>query len=580
MTEVIIGIDLGTTNSEVALVQDGQPKVLTIHNGNKLLPSVVGLSADDQLLVGETARNQYVLYPERTIRSVKRLMGSDTHIKLGAQEYTPQEISAIILKHLKQVSEQYLGETIRKAVITVPAYFSDAQRQATREAGTIAGLDVVRIINEPTAAALAYDSEHPEPKNILVYDLGGGTFDVSVVRMEKDVVEVLATHGNNRLGGDDFDRKIVQHIEEHIKQTHGVDVDASRQAMARIEQAAETAKIRLSDQPYAQIEEEFLLEKDGVPIHLSMEFARHDYEDMISEFIDETLQAVHTALDGAKMTVSDLQEVLLVGGSTRTPVIAQRLEDELRLQPRSEIDPDLCVATGAAIQAAIIAGLKVGIVLVDVTPYTFGTSALSEFKGELYPYKFVPLIRKNTPIPVTKSEVFSTVFDGQEAVEIMVYQGEDEDALNNTEIGRFLIEGLKNVPQGNPILTTFSLDLNGILHVSSQEKETGLERSIRIDNAISRFNNEELEHAKERVSSLFNEQGQPTKPQPRGDDNQIRAQALIEKAESLMINAGDEDREDLVNLVEMVNDALQAKDPDTLQKATDELTDLVYYLES
>ncbi len=580
MTEVIIGIDLGTTNSEVALVQDGQPKVLTIHNGNKLLPSVVGLSADDQLLVGETARNQYVLYPERTIRSVKRLMGSDTHIKLGAQEYTPQEISAIILKHLKQVSEQYLGETIRKAVITVPAYFSDAQRQATREAGTIAGLDVVRIINEPTAAALAYDSEHPEPKNILVYDLGGGTFDVSVVRMEKDVVEVLATHGNNRLGGDDFDRKIVQHIEEHIKQTHGVDVDASRQAMARIEQAAETAKIRLSDQPYAQIEEEFLLEKDGVPIHLSMEFARHDYEEMISEFIDETLQAVHTALDGAKMTVSDLQEVLLVGGSTRTPVIAERLEDELRLQPRSEIDPDLCVATGAAIQAAIIAGLKVGSVLVDVTPYTFGTSALSEFKGELYPYKFVPLIRKNTPIPVTKSEVFSTVFDGQEAVEIMVYQGEDEDALNNTEIGRFLIEGLKNVPQGNPILTTFSLDLNGILHVSSQEKETGLERSIRIDNAISRFNNEELELAKERVSFLFNEQGQPTNPQPRGDDNQIRAQALIEKAESLMTNASDEDREDLVNLVEMVNDALQAKDPDTLQKATDELTDLVYYLES
>jgi molecular chaperone DnaK (HSP70) len=580
MTEVIIGIDLGTTNSEVALVQDGQPKVLTIHNGNKLLPSVVGLSADDQLLVGETARNQYVLYPERTIRSVKRLMGSDTHIKLGAQEYTPQEISAIILKHLKQAAEQHLGETIHKAVITVPAYFSDAQRQATREAGTIAGLDVVRIINEPTAAALAYDSEHPEPKNILVYDLGGGTFDVSVVRMEKDVVEVLATHGNNRLGGDDFDRKIVQHIQEHLKQTHGVDVDVSRQAMARIEQAAETAKIRLSDQPYAQIEEEFLLEKAGVPIHLSMEFARHDYEEMISEFIDETLQAVHTALDGAKMTVSDLQEVLLVGGSTRTPVIAQRLEDELRLQPRSEIDPDLCVATGAAIQAAIIAGLKVGSVLVDVTPYTFGTSALSEFKGELYPYKFVPLIRKNTPIPVTKSEVFSTVFDGQEAVEIMVYQGEDEDALNNTEIGRFLIEGLKNVPQGNPILTTFSLDLNGILHVSSQEKETGLERSIRIDNAISRFKNEELELAKERVSSLFNEQGQPTKPQPRGDDNQIRAQALIEKAESLMTNASDEDREDLVNLVEMVNDALQAQDPDTLQKATDELTDLVYYLES
>lgn len=580
MTDIIIGIDLGTTNSEVALVRDGQPKVLTVHNDNKLLPSVVGLSEDDQLLVGEAARNQYVLYPERTIRSVKRLMGSDTHIKLGAQEYTPQEISAIILRHLKQAAEQHLGETIHKAVITVPAYFSDAQRQATREAGTIAGLDVVRIINEPTAAALAYDNEHPDPKNILIYDLGGGTFDVSAVRMEKDVVEVLATHGNNQLGGDDFDRKIVHHIQDHLEQTHGVDITTSRQALARIERAAETAKIKLSDQPYIQIEEEYLLKKDEVPIHLSMELSRHDYEDMISEFIDETLQAVHTALDGAKMTVSDLQEVLLVGGSTRTPVIAQRLEDELRLQPRSEIDPDLCVATGAAIQAAIIAGQKVGSVLVDVTPYTFGTSALSDFKGELYPYKFVPLIRKNTPIPVTKSEVFSTVFDGQEAVEIMVYQGEDEDALNNTEIGRFLIEGLKNVPRGNPILTTFSLDLNGILHVRSQEKETGLERSIRIDNAISRFKNEELELAKERVGKLFNELEQPTEPHSRDDDDQFKAQALIEKAESLITNASDEDREDLVNLVEMLNDAIQAKDPEALQKAMDELTDLVYYLES
>ncbi len=578
MTEVIIGIDLGTTNSEVAIIRDGQPHVLNIQNDNKLLPSVVGLSEDDSLLVGEAARNQYALYPERTIRSVKRLMGSDTRIKLGTQEVTPQEISAIILRRLKEIAEQHLGETVHKAVITVPAYFSDAQRQATREAGTIAGLEVVRIINEPTAASLAYDSEHPEPKNVLVYDLGGGTFDVSVVRMEKDVVEVLASHGNNQLGGDDFDHKIVQHIKDHLIETNDMDVSDSRQAMARINQAAEAAKIALSDRPYTQIEEEYLLEKAGVPVHLSLELARQHYEDMIHEYIDETLQAIHTALDGAKMTVSDLQEVLLVGGSTRTPVIARRLEKDLRLQPRSEIDPDLCVATGAAIQAAIIAGEKVGSVLVDVTPYTFGTSALSEYKGELYPYKFVPLIRKNTPIPVTKSEVFSTVFDGQEAVEVMVYQGEDEDALNNTEIGRFLIEGLKNAPRGNPIVTTFSLDLNGILKVSSQEKDTGLERSIRIDNAISRFENEELELAKERVDSLFEETNDLAEPQPQRENAQ--ANALIEKAEHLMEKAGEEDREDLVDLIEMTKDALQTGDSDALKKAMDELTDLVYYLES
>ncbi len=278
------------------------------------------------------------------------------------------------------------------------------------------------------------------------------------------------------------------------------------------------------------------------------------------------------------MTVSDLQEVLLVGGATRTPVIARRLEEDLRLQPRSEIDPDLCVATGAAIQAAIIAGEKVGSVLVDVTPYTFGTSALSEYKGELYPYKFVPLIRKNTPIPVTKSEVFTTVFDGQEAVEVTVYQGEDEDALNNTEIGRFLIEGLKNVPRGNPIVTTFSLDLNGILKVSSQEKDTGLERSIRIDNAISRFETEELELAKERVDSLFEETGERAELQPQPENTQ--ANALIKKAEQLMEKAGEEDREDLVDLIELIKDALQTEDSEALKKAMDELTDLVYYLES
>ena len=292
-----------------------------------------------------------------------------------------------------------------KAVIIVPAYFSDAQRQATREAGEIAGLEVARIINEPTAAALSYEANHQGHKKVLVYDLGGGTFDVSVVSIEDNVVEVLASHGNNHLGGDDFDAKIVEHLVARL-QAQGADPTASRRAMARINRAAETAKIALSDQPYVRIEEEYLLERDGTPVNLALELARHDYEEMISGYIDETLEAVHIALKGAELTVSDLDEVLLVGGATRTPIITERLENDLDLEVRAEVNPDLCVATGAAIQAGMLAGEAVSAVLVDITPYTFGTSALHELNGMPYPFYYVPLIHKNTPIPVTKSEVF------------------------------------------------------------------------------------------------------------------------------------------------------------------------------
>ena len=377
MTEKIIGIDLGTTNSEVAVVENGRVTVIDTSPGNPILPSFVGLGDDGSILVGEPAKNQYVLYPERTIRSIKRRMGSADRVQMGDDSYTPQEISAIILRRLKAIAEAHLGETIHKAVITVPAYFSDAQRQATREAGEIAGLEVMRIINEPTAAALSYEANHQGHKRVLVYDLGGGTFDVSVVGIEDNVVEVLASHGNNHLGGDDFDAQIVEHIVEHLKGL-GADPNSSRRAMARITRAAEIAKIALSDQPYTRIEEEYLLEKAGAPVNLSLELSRHEYEDMIAGYIDETLEAVHIALKGANLTVSDIDEVLLVGGATRTPVITQRLEEDLGLMVRAEVNPDLCVATGAAIQAAMLAGETVSAVLVDITPYTFGTSALSE----------------------------------------------------------------------------------------------------------------------------------------------------------------------------------------------------------
>lgn len=582
MSETIIGIDLGTTNSEVALVRNGQAEVLEIQNGSRLLPSVVGLADDGALLVGESALNQYALRPENTIKSIKRKMGGEARVELGGHIYTPQEISAIILKRLKEIAEKHLGETVESAVITVPAYFSDAQRQATRDAGEIAGLQVARIINEPTAAALAYESNYKGQKQIMVFDLGGGTFDISIVRLEEGVVEVLASHGDNHLGGDDFDQKIIDYIQEHLEERYDLQADdLTSQAKARIKRAAEQAKITLSNNPFATLEEEYLLEWKGQMIHLSLELERHSYEDMIQEYVDKTLEAAHIALDGAGLSVSALDEILLVGGATRTPVISARLENELGLQPRSEVDPDLCVSTGAAIQGAIISGQQISSVLVDVTPYTFGTSALAELDGELYPHTFIPLIRKNSAIPISKSDAFCTSFDNQECVEVMVYQGEEKDALNNTKIGSFQMEGLSKVPQGNMIIATFSLDINGILQVSAKEKDTGMEVSITIDNAMAQFEGQQMEEAKTRIGQLFEgEMDAEEESDKIRQREQTQARALIEKAERLMESAGEEDREDLVDMVEQLNDA-QAKGSDReVQSAIEQLADLIFYLES
>jgi len=358
--------------------------------------------------------------------------------------------------------------------------------------------------------------------------------------------------------------------------------------MARLQHAAEAAKITLSDEPYATLAEEYLFEKDGVPIHLSVEISRDDYEEMIEPYVAETLEAVHVALSGAGLTVADINEILLVGGATRTPLVQRRLERDLGMQPRAEVDPDLCVAMGAAIQAAVIAGGQAPTVLVDVTPYTFGTSALEYFNGDMYPYCYVPLIRKNTPIPVSKSEGFCTVFDGQRQVDINVYQGEDPDALNNIQIGRFAIEGLRDAPAGNPLITTFSLDLNGILQVTSREKNTGLVHSITIDNAISRFTGDKLGEARHRIDALFRDQeGEEGRPgasvgaAPVDDSRRLRVEAgaLIEKAERLLASAGTEDAEDLVNGIEAVKDQLGGPDA-TLKTAMDALADLLYYLDA
>ena len=579
MNEIIIGIDLGTTNSEVAIVENGQVLVIA-DNNKKILPSFVGIDDQGDILVGETARNQYLVYPERTVKSIKRLMGQNTQVDLAGHAYAPQEISAIILKRLKAIAEQYVDQPITKAVITVPAYFSDAQRQATREAGEIAGLEVVRMINEPTAAALAYGGNQVEQKRMLVYDLGGGTFDVSVVNIEAGVVEVLSSHGDNHLGGDDFDQQIIEHILDHLQETQGVDVRQHSKALARITRAAENAKFILSDEPYAKIEEEYLLEHEGAPIHLSLELSRTDYEEMIEDYINATIDAVHIAMKGAKLTPADIDEIVLVGGSTRTPCIRERLYDEFGFEPHSEVDPDLCVAMGAAIQAAMIGGQEVNAVLVDVTPYTYGTSAIGYLNDEYYPFTYIPIIHKNTALPNRKTEAFVTNHDGQEVVDVTIYQGEDPDALNNIKIGEFLVEGLQDVEAGNVITVTLALDLNGMLHVSAQEKATGLEKSITIKNAISRFEHGALDSARHRINKLFG-QNETIRAVVKNEAPEIvEARKLIAKAEALFDTTSNEDKEDMIDLIEDINSCIEAGLDGRLQESVAKLADIIYYLES
>jgi molecular chaperone DnaK (HSP70) len=588
MSDEIVGIDLGTTNSEIAVYRDGRPEVLVDELGRKILPSVVGVGEAGDLLVGEEARNQFILYPERTVRSIKRRMGSGEKVQLAGHEYTPQEISAIILKRLKDIAERRLGRSVQKAVITVPAYFSDTQRQATREAGEIAGLEVVRIINEPTAAAMVYEATQHQGKRILVYDLGGGTFDASIVRIESGVVEVISSHGNNHLGGDDFDHKIVEHVLDHLKIKQGVDISGQPKAMARVLRSAEAAKRQLSDHPFARIEEEYLAESAGKPIHLSLELSREDYEEMIAPFIEETLGAVHIALESASLTSSQVDEILLVGGATRTPMVRRRLRESFGKEARGEVDPDLCVAMGASILGAAIAGIDVSAVLVDVTPYTFGTSALGELNGEFYPYIYVPIIAKNTAIPVRKSEVFFTVVDDQTTVEVRVFQGEKEDAMENIQLGEFRVEGLSKAPAGNPIIIDLALDRDGILNVSAKEKQTGLERRITIDRATSRYDKDELSGARRRIAELFDaedaaEDAEAAVPSPAEPEARATADAdvteLIAKAQGKLATALDEDRAELKALIEMIKDCEARGDATGRDEASAQIRDLLFYLE-
>ncbi|MCU1238826.1 MAG: Heat shock protein 70, partial [Candidatus Solibacter sp.] len=507
MSEIVVGIDLGTTNSEVAAFVDGGIRVLGPNaspNASKMLPSCVGISPDGELLVGEAALNQQRIYPERTVRSIKRKMGSGESVLMAGKGYSPQEISALILKELAEWARRELGQPVERAVITVPAYFSDAQRNATREAGMLAGLEVLRILNEPTAASLAYGFADGARHTVMVYDLGGGTFDVSVVTIEGDVTEVLSSHGNNRLGGDDFDDLLAKRLEHELHKQHGIELgEADGAARARLWWAAEMAKKQLSFEPYARVREESLVMRHGKPYHLDVEVSRTEYEEMIRPLVESTLDSVSQALDDAGKRAGELDAILLVGGSTRTPLVANLLRERTGLDPRQDVHPDLSVALGAGVLASRLAGRDVERVLVDVSPYSFGPSYLGERGGVPYPHCYHPLIRRNTPLPVTRTDSYYTSYPGQTAVEIQIFQGDDEDALNNLLVGDFKVEGLARTEGLNEVLCRMSLDVEGILHVSAIEKRTGKSKQITIAGALQAKSDAEIAAARQRVAELF-----------------------------------------------------------------------------
>ena len=496
----IIGIDLGTTNSGVSVVKNGVPQML-LNGEERIIPSVVGYSSDHKWLVGTPARNQYILAPENTVQSIKRKMGTDARVKLTDREFTPQEISSFILRELKEIAERNLGHEVTDAVITVPAYFSDAARQATRDAGRIAGLKVQRIINEPTAAALAYGLNQLEDLMVLVYDLGGGTFDVSLVELMEGVVDVRASHGNTQLGGDDFDQLLAEHLADHFQEEHQVDLRQDRLAWARLIRATEAAKIELSSHPFAWIKEEYLIEKDNVPLHFEHEVDRQTFEGLIYDLIEETLDSIDQVLADARVSAEEIDQVLLVGGSTRVPLAREMIEQHLGIEPQVLINPEEAVALGAGVQAAIIEGKPIDAILVDVTPHSLGTAVAETRLGRIITDRYKRLIHRNTTIPVTKEEVFYTLFPDQDTVKIEVYQGESSKASKNTLLGDFLITDLKPKNPGDlaSVTVQFDLDVNGMLVVTARDRETGHVENITVEASPTRLSERELLEAKHRM---------------------------------------------------------------------------------
>src|SRR5574344_1392049 len=558
----IIGIDLGTTNSCAAVLEAGAPKVIPNPEGGRTTPSVVAFKKGERI-VGDAAKRQALTNPN-TISSVKRLMGSGDKVEAEGKEYTPEEVSAMILSYMKDYAESYLGEKVTKAVITVPAYFNDAQRQATKNAGKIAGLDVERIINEPTAASLAYGLDKQDKnQTILVYDLGGGTFDVSILELGDGVFEVKSTSGNNHLGGDDFDKNVMDYIVSEFKKEHGIDLSSDKMAMQRIKDAAEKAKKDLSGMSTTNINLPFISQTADGPVHLDMNLTKAKFEDLNKDLFDSTLEPVHKALSDAKLTAKDIDEVLLVGGSTRIPYIQDLVKKELGKEPNKSVNPDEVVAMGAAIQGGVLTGDVNDIVLLDVTPLSLGIETLGGVCTVLIP--------RNTTIPTSKSQVFSTAADNQPAVDIHILQGERPMASDNKTLGNFQLTGIPAAPRGIPqIEVTFDIDANGIVHVKAKDLGTNKEQTITITSSTNLSDDEIDKMVKEAEANK-----EADKKRKESADERNEAEQLIFQTQKSIKDLGDkvskEDKEKAEKEIKELQDALDKEDNDAIKEKKDEL---------
>ena len=561
----IIGIDLGTTNSCVAVLEGGTPTVIANPEGGRTTPSVVAINKKGERIVGDAAKRQAITNPN-TVSSIKRLMGTDKKVELDGKKYTPEEVSAMILSYMKDYAEKYLGEKVDKAVITVPAYFNDAQRQATKNAGKIAGLDVQRIINEPTAAALAYGLDKQENTHtILVYDLGGGTFDVSVMELGDGVFEVKSTAGNNKLGGDDFDQRIIDYLVDEFKRENGVDLTKDKMAMQRLKEVAEKAKKDLSGVTSTQISAPFISQGEDGPLHLDVTLSRAKFEDLIRDLVDSTLEPVRQALKDAKIKKEDIDKVLLVGGSTRIPMVQELIKKEIGKEPSREVNPDEVVAMGAAIQGGVLTGEVNDIVLLDVTPLSLGLETLGGVMTVLIP--------RNTTIPTSKKQVFSTAADNQPAVDIHVLQGERSMAIDNKTLGRFQLSGIPAAPRGVPqIEVTFDIDANGIVNVKAKDLGTNKEQAITITSNTN-LSDEEIEKMRKEAE----EHAEEDKKKKEEADLRNEAEQMVFQTEKSIKDLGDKidskEKEEAEGLIKDLKEALEKDDIEDIKTKKEKLSE-------
>ena len=564
----IIGIDLGTTNSCVAVMEGGEPTVIPNAEGARTTPSVVAFTKDGERLVGQIAKRQAVTNPDRTVISIKREMGTAHKVTIDGKSYTPQEISAMILQKLKSDAEAYLGQTVTEAVITVPAYFTDSQRQATKDAGKIAGLDVKRIINEPTAAALAYGVDKEQAQKIMVYDLGGGTFDVSILEIDDGVIEVLATAGNNRLGGDDFDQCIMKYLVSEFKRTDGIDLSGDKVAMQRLKEAAEKAKIELSGVTSSNINLPYITADATGPKHLDVTLTRAKFNELTGHLVDATMGPVRQAMSDAGLKPSDLAKVLMVGGSSRIPAVVEAVKNFTGSEPFKGINPDECVAMGAALQAGVLTGDVKGLLLLDVTPLSLGIETMGGVCTRL--------IERNTTIPVKKSQIFSTAADNQTSVEVNVLQGEREMAAANKSLGRFHLDGIAPARRGVPqIEVTFDIDANGIVNVSAKDLGTGTEQHITITSS-SNMSKDDIEKAVKEAEQYAAEDAKVK------EKVEVRNQAdqMVYQSEKTLSEVGDKlpesEKAPIQAGIDKLKETLKGEDTDAIKAATEELTQLFY----